>query len=215
MPRDRFAIKGASFLPSFSQAISNPRDETLQSAAWGTVVPSVRKLLRFFHFGLRLGNQGVVRRLNVFLVKQCFITEEVVPKLLMALCCGPLTPYEHLKTQQSLVKQFAEILDFVLKFDDLKMTNPAIQNDFSYYRRSMSRMRRANDDKDPSDDTFELSGETANLMSLFYAHPTPMLKVLSDSTSKFVANNRDLPIGNTTETLSTMARICQKMIENP
>ena len=32
-----------------------------------------------------------------------------------------MTPHEHLETQQALFKQFAEILDFVLKFDDLKV----------------------------------------------------------------------------------------------
>jgi hypothetical protein len=43
-----------------------------------------------------------------------------------------------------LAKQFAEILHFVLKFDDLKMNNPAIQNDFSYYRRTLSKMKMNN-----------------------------------------------------------------------
>ena len=32
-----------------------------------------------------------------------------------------------------------------------------------------------------------ISNELANRMSLFYAHATPMLKVLSDATTKFVA----------------------------
>ena len=32
-----------------------------------------------------------------------------------------MTPCEHLETQQALFKQFAEILDFVLAFDDLKV----------------------------------------------------------------------------------------------
>lgn len=52
-------------------------------------------------------------------------------------------------------------------------------------------------------------------MSLFYAHATPMLKVLSDATTRFVAENKDLPIENTTETLGTMAKVCQRMVENP
>lgn len=34
-----------------------------------------------------------------------------------------MTPKEHLETQQALFKQFAEVLDFVLKFDDLKVTD--------------------------------------------------------------------------------------------
>ena len=32
-----------------------------------------------------------------------------------------MTPRQHLETQQALFKQFAEILDFTLKFDDLKV----------------------------------------------------------------------------------------------
>ena len=41
---------------------------------------------------------------------------------------------EHLDDHQALVKQLAKVLDFVLKFDECKMTTPAVQNDFSYYR---------------------------------------------------------------------------------
>lgn len=53
----------------------------------------------------------------------CFVFSElVVPKILLELCSGDLTPMKHLETQQALVKQFAEILDFVLKFDDLKVS---------------------------------------------------------------------------------------------
>lgn len=59
-----------------------------------------------------------------------------------------------------------------------------------------------------------MPNELANKMSLFYAHATPMLKVLSDATMRFVAENKDLPIENTTETLGTMAKVCQRMIEN-
>lgn len=125
-----------------------------------------------------------------------------------------MTPREHLEMQQALVKQFAEILDFVLKFDDLKMTNPSIQNDFSYYRRTMSRLRLASQDESLYDNDLNISNELANRMSLFYAHATPMLKILSDAVSKFVANNKHLPIENTTETLGTMAKVCQRMIEN-
>ncbi|XP_013788168.2 protein FAM49B-like [Limulus polyphemus] len=124
-----------------------------------------------------------------------------------------MSPSQHLKSQQALVKQFAEILDFVLKFDDLKMTNPAIQNDFSYYRRTVSRLRLAN--QDSVDEECEVPNELANKMSLFYAHATPMLKMLSDATTQFVADNKDLPIENTTETLGTMAKVCQRMVENP
>jgi hypothetical protein len=151
-----------------------------------------------------------------------------VPQLLHVLSSGNLTPREHLQMQQATVKQFAEILDFVLKFDDLKMNNPAIQNDFSYYRRTLNRRRMEDTDQMLSDDPTQqgqclepkisrpvLSNELANRMSLFYAQATPMLKVLSDTTSKFVHENSALPVEHTTETLSTMSQVCQRMIENP
>lgn len=41
------------------------------------------------------------------------------------------------------------------------------------------------------DDNAVVSNEEANRMSLFYAYPTPLLKTLSDSTSKFVTEVRD------------------------
>ena len=38
------------------------------------------------------------------------------------------------------------------------------------------------------DSDFDVNNETANRMSLFYAHATPMLKLLSDTTTKFVSD---------------------------
>lgn len=91
------------------------------------------------------------------------------------------------------------------------MTNPAIQNDFSYYRRTISRNRLNNqqvrthltDTKtgdvpwpvvDPGGVSVsqleaenEVNNEMANRMSLFYAEATPMLKTLSNATTKFVS----------------------------
>ncbi|KAG5841846.1 hypothetical protein ANANG_G00171310 [Anguilla anguilla] len=107
---------------------------------------------------------------------------------------------------------FAEILHFTLRFDELKMTNPAIQNDFSYYRRTLSRMRIKNV---PAVGENEVNNELANRMSLFYAEATPMLKTLSDATLKFVSENKDLPLENTTDCLSTMASVCKVMLETP
>lgn len=175
-------------------AISNPRDEGLQEKAWNGVCPLVEQLKKYYDFSLLLENN--------------------VPLLLEALCSSEMTSRQHLEKQQALVKQFAEILDFVLKFDDLKMTNPVIQNDFSYYRRTQNRRRMIT--TDVSNEEGEcVPHEIANRMSLFYAHATPMLKMLSDTTSTFVSQNKDLPVENTTDCLSTMANICRVMIENP
>lgn len=73
------------------------------------------------------------------------------------------------------------------------MTTPAIQNDFSYYRRTVMRSKIEHNGSGgsmaPSDsleDTFTIDHQLANKMSLFYANSTPMLKILSEATSKFV-----------------------------
>jgi hypothetical protein len=47
--------------------------------------------------------------------------ETTVPNLLSALCSSDMQPRQHLELQQALFKQFAEIIDFTLKFDDLKV----------------------------------------------------------------------------------------------
>ncbi|XP_059155205.1 CYFIP-related Rac1 interactor B-like [Physella acuta] len=174
-------------------AISNPKIEDLQDKAWQSVTPLVSKLKKFFEFSLEL--------------------ERVIPELLGELCSEDLTPREHLEQQQSLFKQFAEILDFVLKFDDIKMTTPAMQNDFSYYRRTLNRRKMANEDEIQEGEE-HVSNELANRMSLFYAQSTPMLKSLSDVTAKFVSQHKDLPLEQTTDCLSMMANICRVMIEN-
>lgn len=67
------------------------------------------------------------------------------------------------------------------------MTTPAIQNDFSYYRRTVMRGKlESNNGTDPGEDDVTIDHQLANKMSLFYANSTPMLKILSEATSKFV-----------------------------
>ncbi|KAL1450733.1 hypothetical protein WDU94_003062 [Cyamophila willieti] len=180
------------------EAIATPTPEC-QAKAWTTVVPLVLKLRRFYLFSTQL--------------------EEIVPKILLHLCSGPEPIAQHLDTQQALVKQFAEILEFVLKFDEYKMKTPAIQNDFSYYRRTLQKQRmfdleseRDREDSSPDD---RPSPEEAYKMSLFYANATPMLRILSDVTSSFVKQNPHIPLDQTTDMLCTMARVCLRMLDTP
>lgn len=103
------------------------------------------------------------------------------------------------------------------------MTTPAIQNDLSYYRRALSRHRIDDSPTSPGGPQFSplmstedmpVSSELANCMSLFYAQATPMLRVLSDVTSKFVSEHKDIQM-QTTETLGLMGKVCQRMLETP
>nr|XP_009922175.1 PREDICTED: protein FAM49B isoform X3 [Haliaeetus albicilla] len=148
------------------EAIQHPSDEKLQEKAWGAVVPLVGKLKKFYEFSQRL--------------------EAGLRGLLGALTSTPYSPTQHLEREQALAKQFAEILHFTLRFDELK-----------------------------AEGENEVNNELANRMSLFYAEATPMLKTLSDATTKFVSENKNLPIENTTDCLSTMASVCRVMLETP
>nr|XP_061810019.1 CYFIP-related Rac1 interactor B isoform X2 [Nerophis lumbriciformis] len=160
---DLQAYKGAG--QEIREAIQNPNDEVLQEQAWAAVVPLVGRLKKFYQFSQRL--------------------EAALHSLLGALTSETYKdPTQHLEREQALAKQFAEILHFTLRFDELKMTTPAIQNDFSYYRRTLSRMRINNQ---PAEGENEVNNELANRISLFYADATPMLKTLSDSTTRFVS----------------------------
>lgn len=173
---------------SIRQAISNPKDEGKQTTAWDAVCPLVTKLKSFYDYSAEV--------------------EAALPELLLALCAE--SPVETLEKKQSLAKQTAEILSFVLKFDDLKMNKPEIQNDFSYYRRTLSRLKM----QDPgSDDSAVVNNEEANRMSLFYAYPTPMLRSVSEATTKFVTENKEIPLENTTDCLATMCLLCRIMVE--
>lgn len=110
-------------------------------------------------------------------------------------------------------------------FQYFQMKTPAIQNDFSYYRRIVSRgaisvpppllVSEGGGPGSPAPPPAQQLGvELANRITLFYAHATPMLKVLSEATSQFVADNQQ-DLENTTETLGTMAKVCLRMLENP
>lgn len=198
---DLRGYKGAT--EEIRQAISNGCDEN-QTRAWSAIRPLVVSLCRFYNFSL--------------------LIEEHVPLILTELCSDRMTPTEHLETQQALVKQFAELLEFVLNFDEIKMNTPAIQNDLSYYRRLLNSGRVpageqvSSQVKGQNGDQSQQSGasgtELANRMSLFFAEATPMLSALTTVISKFVSQNKGEPVVFT-ETLSTMGRVCQTMLNNP
>jgi hypothetical protein len=166
------------------KAITTPGQET-EEAAWNAVLPAVEQLQEFYDFSLEL--------------ESCF------PKLLVALCKND--PKDSLANQQALAKQLADVFDFVLRFDDAKMVNPAIQNDFSYYRRTLNRMKIAKKDLN-----IKIRDELANRMSLFFAYPTPMMKVLSETTVKFLSQDTSIPRDNVTVALATITNVCQDMV---
>jgi len=166
------------------KAITQPGAETEESA-WNAVLPAVDQLQEFYDFSLEL--------------ESCF------PKLVVALCKND--PKDSLANQQALAKQLADVFDFVLRFDDSKLVNPAIQNDFSYYRRTLNRMKLSKKDLN-----IKIRDDLANRMSLFFAYPTPMMNVLNETTKKFLSQDTTVPRENVTVALATMANVCHDMV---
>eukprot|EP00731_Ephydatia_muelleri_P035925 Em0179g15a len=96
---------------------------------------------------------------HIILVMLCSLTQAISSLVMLCSltqaisslsCCVPLLKaiaspssqkHQDAAWHAAITKQFAEVLDFTLSFDDLKMTNPAIQNDFSYYRRTLNRRK--------------------------------------------------------------------------
>lgn len=58
----------------------------------------------------------------------------------MAFLCSD-EPTVTFEKHQASAYQLATCINFAIQFDLIKMSNPSIQNDFSYYRRSVSKMK--------------------------------------------------------------------------
>ncbi|KAI8641787.1 hypothetical protein BD408DRAFT_202134 [Parasitella parasitica] len=166
-----------NYVPASDQirdAIAKPTPEN-ESKAWDAVTPTVDFLRNIYGYSADL--------------------QEGLPKLLGVLCQGDVS--KNLEKNQGLAKLFAELLDFVFEFDNLKMHCPTLQNDFSYYRRMLQRGRHSGHDGRDGDENLVsdlrsamIEDDQANRISLFIAYPTPMLKCIIDTTTVFVNNNQ-------------------------
>jgi len=153
-----------------------------ETVAWEAVSSAVDKLYEFYAFSLHL--------------------EKTWPMVLDQVCSKDANPVDGISNNLCITTQIAQIFSFVFHFDEAKMMNPAIQNDFSYYRRVLGRMK----DKKQK---MKVDEELANKMSFFFAYPTPMMKVMIDSTTVLEKSERPRIIGG----LSMVANVCLQNIQ--
>jgi len=140
-------------------AVRTPSTEN-DVAAWNAVVPAVNMLKHFFDYYAAF--------------------KDGLMKLLVFVCKGD--PAVVLPAHLATARQLIQMFDFIIRFDELKMSKASIQNDFSFYRRSMNRMKRGNVDLNVSQPP--VNDEVANRMSLFFAYPNPFTKALIDEFGK-------------------------------
>ncbi|KAI9178930.1 hypothetical protein H9P43_005592 [Blastocladiella emersonii ATCC 22665] len=150
-------------------AISTPNTQT-ETEAWNAVVPCVVRLREYYEYATQI--------------------EQILPQILAKFCAptnGGVNVQANLEANQATAKAFADLLSFSWEFDEVKMGKPAIQNDFSYYRRTVSRTR--SNPAAPTAATLPVPDELANRMSLFYAYPSPFLKLMTDTVAAYVTQH--------------------------
>jgi len=168
------------------RAISQPTEEN-KHICWAQLSPSVEVLKEFYLHAEMLA--------------------KVFPILLEALC-APADVEVAFSSQQALTKQMAGVFDFCMAYDELKMGNPAISNDFSYYRRTMSAMRMSSGGG--QEHKTGITDEMANKMSLFYAFPTPMLNLVKNciQSDKLKIDKERLM-----QSLALVANVCYNVVD--
>lgn len=187
-----------------SEAIKKPGPET-EAAAWERLVPNVETLQKLFAFSKDIDD--IVRKILLHLSS---VTAEKNGEKENS-HTSKYQVEETMEHSQAVVKQLAKVLDFVLKFDECKMNTPAIQNDFSYYRRFIQKTATKGDEAKEFVDV--VSVDEANKISLFFAYGTPMLSSLSQQLGTFINESNSVTAQRATNILGMMASVCQKMLE--
>jgi len=171
------------------KAITNPSPET-EEAAWQAVKPAVDQLYVFHAYSEKL--------------------TILFPKILQELCKNE--PKVTVTENPALTTYFLEVFDFVIRWDDAKMINPAIQNDFAYYRRTLNRLKLHNKQQVQE---AKIKDELANRMSLFFAYPAPMMKAINECTIKALSKaDFNVPKENVSALLSLVANSIAKGVQN-
>jgi len=161
-------------------AITDPTT-TNENAAWDVLLPAVDQLKDLFLYSIEIGEAS----------------KQLLP---------PLSDAAQLRDQAALAKLLCELFNFILRFDDLKMIKPEIQNDFSFFRRSMGKLKASG-----NAERINVADDVANKMSLFYAYPTPMMNMLTQ-----LVKEQNLGVANEeiVAGLSLLANVCLNMVEN-
>ncbi|KAJ2452332.1 hypothetical protein EV183_003011 [Coemansia sp. RSA 2336] len=149
-------------------AISQPTPEN-EEAAWRKIGPSVMLLKECFELAQEI--------------------ESMIPDLLDELCNHAIDgdPGRNQKNR-GLARLLADIMQNAFAFDALKASIPAIQNDFSYYRRTLSRIAKSQNAEIAG---YTIPHDVSNQMSLFYAYYNPMVKTVVDSATQFAKDSGD------------------------
>jgi len=159
-------------------AMSTPTKENEQAAFEG-LLDAVEAISSFFEYSKAL--------------------ENIFPPLLKQICGPPQNPV--LGQMQAVTKQVLQIIDFALVFDQTRMLRPNLSNDFSYYRRLLSKFH-----KHPR---IKVKDDEASGMALFTAEHIPMTSTLTRAAIRSAEHNEFISF-----TFSVIANSCMRMLKN-
>jgi hypothetical protein len=162
------------------KAMSTPSPEN-ERAAFEGLLTAVDSIASFFNFTKEL--------------------EVVVPELLTTMASAPPTDVGGAVIPEALGFQLAQIFEFALEFDRVRMLRPNLSNDFSYYRRLLPKFN-----KHPS---LRIKDDEASGMALFTAEHIPMMNCLSKATAR--AQEKNSQVGRV---LAIMANSCRRALAN-
>lgn len=100
----------------------------------------------------------------------------------------------------ALALQLAQVFEFALEFDRVRMLRPNLSNDFSYYRRLLPKFNKHPD--------IRIKDDEASGMALFTAEHIPMMNCLSKAAAR--AQEKNQYVGTV---LSVMANSCNKALK--
>lgn len=132
--------------------------------------------------------------------------DSVFPELLLALA-NAKEANEATKTANipdALALQLSQMFEFCVEFDRLRMLRPNLSNDFSYYRRLLSKFNRHPDFRD----TIRIRDDEASGMALFTAEHIPMMNCLAKSAAR--AQEKNPHVGSV---LAILANSCLKALK--
>mmetsp|Transcript_30197 Transcript_30197/g.42109 ORF Transcript_30197/g.42109 Transcript_30197/m.42109 type:complete len:312 (+) Transcript_30197:28-963(+) len=127
--------------------------------------------------------------------------EKVFPEIVIGIVMLFADEKSAVSTFEALAKQLAQIFEFALKFDSVRMSRPNMSNDFSYYRRLLSKFNRH--------EKIKVTQDEASGLCMFSAEHIPMMSSLSKAAARALESN-----GQVTEVLSGMANACGNMLKN-
>jgi len=162
--------------PLVKKAMGDPTPDN-EAEAWSKAQEAAGKAKKFYNMAQAL--------------------EEMFPQLLR--CLAGEDEKSSFQQKQAVCSKVAELLEFALKFDGLRVMHPTISNDMAYYRRSLS--------KHSNQPNLPVKDDEASYIMLFVAQMSPMTYALAKGASGLMKTAPSFAL-RVPKVLALMSNVC-------